>query len=300
MNKIDTVIILIQLFSISGESLRNRRTEKDASPSSQLLSQADPGKIRAHGVDLDKESDHEIFLSANFSLVEAHKGSDATLNCRVRRNSDFGTISWFKRELDGRVILLAVGDETYIADSRFAVFRPVLSMNWSLQIRGVHIDDAGEYLCQTSQHPPSSVMVRLAVTEAWADIVGSEEKVFRAGTSVQLVCVIRDVTQPPSFIFWYHNKRMINYDQGDGVQVEVSGVSNKSMKSVLTMTNIAITQAGTYTCSPSMARPDSVNVTVKHHEQALPEPVVNSEANTAITFPELLLFTILTLIIKVF
>ena len=37
-------------------------------------------------------------------------------------------ISWFKRELDGRVILLAVGDETYIADSRFAVFRPVLSM----------------------------------------------------------------------------------------------------------------------------------------------------------------------------
>ena len=92
--------------------------------------------------------------------------------------------------------------------------------NWSLQIRGVHIDDAGEYLCQTSQHPPSSVMVRLAVYEAWADIVGSEEKVFRsagqrvyfifqhvlslprAGTSVQLVCVIRDVTQPPSFIFW--------------------------------------------------------------------------------------------------
>ena len=26
--------------------------------------------------------------------------------------------------------------------------------------------------------------------------------ITRAGTSVQLVCVIRDVTQPPSFIFW--------------------------------------------------------------------------------------------------
>ena len=56
----------------------------------------------------------------------------------------------------------------------------LLFQNWSLQIRSVHIDDAGEYLCQTSQHPPSSVMVRLAVTEAWADIVGSEEKVFRS------------------------------------------------------------------------------------------------------------------------
>ena len=27
-------------------------------------------------------------------------------------------------------------------------------------------------------------------------------QVFRAGTSVQLVCLIRDVTQPPAFIFW--------------------------------------------------------------------------------------------------
>ena len=29
----------------------------------------------------------------------------------------------------------------------------------------------------------------------------------------------------------YHNSRMINYDLGDGVSVEVSGVSNKSMRS---------------------------------------------------------------------
>ena len=68
----------------------------------------------------------------------------------------------------------------------------------------------------------------------------------------------------------------------------------------LQLSNICHLQAGTYTCSPSMARQDSVNVTVKHHEQALPEPVVNSEANTPSTLPELLLFTILTLIIKVF
>ena len=48
---------------------------------------------------------------------------------------------------------------------------------------------------------------------------------------------------------------MINYDQGDGVQVEVSGVSNKSMKSVLTMTNIAITQV-----SPGLINPIQTNV----------------------------------------
>ena len=54
----------------------------------------------------------------------------------------------------------------------------------------MHIDDAGEYLCQTSQHPPSSVMVRLAVTEAWADIVGSEEKVFRSVLMSAVPCVL--------------------------------------------------------------------------------------------------------------
>ena len=52
----------------------------------------------------------------------------------------------------------------------------------------------------------------------------------------------------------YHNSRMINYDQGDGVSVEVTGVSNKSMKSILTLDNISMSAAGTYSCSPSMAR----------------------------------------------
>ena len=49
---------------------------------------------------------------------------------------------------------------------------------------------------------------------------------------------------------------MINYDQGNGVQVDVSGVSNKSMKSVLTMTNIAMTQVSlSLQTSPSVLFP---------------------------------------------
>ena len=76
--------------------------------------------------------------------------------------------------------MLTVGDSTYIEDSRVAVVRPVLSMviinfanlssmfvifieNWSLQIRGVTLSDGGEYLCQTSQHPPENILVHLTV-----------------------------------------------------------------------------------------------------------------------------------------
>ena len=74
---------------------------------------------------------------------------------------------------------------------------------------------------QTSQHPPASISTNLTVygewgtvdctvlhrpAEAWAEIVGSEEKVFRTGSDIQLVCRVRDITQPPAYVFWYATK----------------------------------------------------------------------------------------------
>ena len=75
---------------------------------------------------------------------------------------------------------------------------------------------------QTSQHPPASISTNLTVygewgtvhcstvlhrpAEAWAEIVGSEEKVFRTGSDIQLVCRVRDITQPPAYVFWYVSK----------------------------------------------------------------------------------------------
>ena len=61
-------------------------------PNVQFLASVDSDKIQAHGVGAASDSD-EIFLSSNFTLVETHRGSDTTLNCRVRRGSDFGTVN---------------------------------------------------------------------------------------------------------------------------------------------------------------------------------------------------------------
>ena len=49
--------------------------------------------IQAHGVggpELGEEG--HIFLSANNTVVETHKGTDTTLNCRIARDSDYGTV----------------------------------------------------------------------------------------------------------------------------------------------------------------------------------------------------------------
>ena len=48
-------------------------------------------------------------------------------------------------------------------------------------------------------------------------------------------------------------------------------------RSVLTVAHIAMSQAGTYTCSPSMARQDEVTITVKHRSDGtLSQPASES------------------------
>ena len=46
----------------------------------------------AHGVTLDIEKD-SLFLTPNLTVVEAHTGSSASLDCTVARGSDHGMVS---------------------------------------------------------------------------------------------------------------------------------------------------------------------------------------------------------------
>jgi len=235
-----------------------------------VLERSDRG-IQAKGGELKT---YGIFLSQNNSVVETHVGADVRLHCRITRDSDYGTISWFKNTTSLR--LLTVGDETYIDDSRLNIVRPVLSMNWSLQLLGIVQSDEGVYICQSTTYPPSSIYVKLVVYEAYAEISGGKEKVFKAGSRMQLTCTIKDITKQPSYIFWYHNSRMINYDSTDGVSVAVSSLHTRSLISQLTIQWIRTSQAGNYSCSPSLVRPDTVLVRVEARGEGQPEPVLNS------------------------
>ena len=73
---------------------------------------------------------------------------------------------------------------------------------------------------------------------------------------------------------------MINYDQAGGVSVAVSSLTDLSMKSVLTLTRISRSQAGTYRCELDSAKSPSVRITVKLSDHVLPEPVVNTAPAT--------------------
>ena len=49
--------------------------------------------VHAHGVGGGGGGEGEIFLSANNTVVETTKGTDISINCRIARDSDYGTVS---------------------------------------------------------------------------------------------------------------------------------------------------------------------------------------------------------------
>ena len=49
--------------------------------------------VVAAGVGSGTRADSGVFLGANNSLVETHVGGEASLHCRVARESDHGTVS---------------------------------------------------------------------------------------------------------------------------------------------------------------------------------------------------------------
>ncbi|XP_047738355.1 uncharacterized protein LOC108682345 [Hyalella azteca] len=152
--------------------------------------------------------------------------------------------------------LITVGRQTYSSDNRFSVnFNRHLSQ-WTLHLRYVQPRDAGEYICQLSTDPPMVYVARLSVTaEASSVIAGGRERYVHEGSSVRLECVLQNHTQPPDYVFWYHNGTMINYDLNRKVSVEAT-----TDGSVLTLLSVGRTDSGNYTCSPANAQFASITL----------------------------------------
>lgn len=51
-----------------------------------------------------------------------------------------------------------------------------------------------------------------AFTEAVSEITGGPDMYAQEGSDVTLMCRLRNYTEPPTYVFWYHGDQMINYD----------------------------------------------------------------------------------------
>lgn len=202
-----------------------------------------------------------VFLTKNASTVRAHIGSTALLPCEVKKDSQFGMITWSRLEDNMRPYsLLTIGDQNYVEDKRFLVARPLRGLTnlaWSLRIKHVTPEDAGRYECQATTHPPQSIVTRLKVVVAIAQILGTTEKIIKSGSTLQLHCILKRATEEPLYVFWYHNDRMINYDTDRGVIV-----TKDKTGSTMSLKNASSGDSGNYTCVPYNIRAASVLVHV--------------------------------------
>ncbi|CAO1342682.1 unnamed protein product [Diamesa tonsa] len=153
------------------------------------------------------------FATKNNTEIIAQIGGIATLPCVINYKTP-ATISWIKDHQ-----LLTVGLTTYSSDDRFIVEHTRHEGFWDLRIKPIQKEDQGVYKCQISTHPPQSIFIELKVVEAIAEISSSTDIHIDEGSTLKLECKIKQATENPSYVFWYHNNKMVNYDSLDGYSV---------------------------------------------------------------------------------
>lgn len=93
-----------------------------------------------------------------------------------------------------------------------------------------------------------------SLLDAKAEILGPFDKYIQMGSDLILQCNIRQSTELPVYLFWYHNNHMINYDVDPRKYVKTD---LKSRSSLLIIKNTESIHEGNYTCVPNNAQPTS-------------------------------------------
>lgn len=133
---------------------------------------------------------------------------------------------------------------------------------WNLLIKNVNHEDAGLYECQIQTEPMQQRFVRLNITEAYSVIPGGPDLHVKQGSSLRLECQLMAAAELPSYVFWYREARMINYDNEPGVRFEL-----RRNGSVLIVEKVKLSHGANYTCSPSNARPAHIMLHVIEEEE---------------------------------
>lgn len=108
-------------------------------------------------------------------------------------------------------------------------------------------------------------------------ILGDVEVHVQSGTSVTLRCLISNVLDVPSYVFWYHgDRRLLDRDDSDydgdiddGVSIRTQRVvGDGAAMSMLTIERPAPRHAGRYSCRPANLDAAEVSLHVIKGEQA--------------------------------
>ncbi|XP_045123924.1 zwei Ig domain protein zig-8-like isoform X2 [Portunus trituberculatus] len=197
--------------------------------------------------------------------VTALKDDIAYLHCIVHNRGN-KTVSWIRAS---DLHILTVAQYTYTADDRFEVIHSPDSNahSWTLKIKSVQPRDSGRYECQINTHPtdPITFPVDLSVFVPSAKILGLSERYVDRGSTINLTCIINFNPESPTEIFWYHNNKVINYDNRDS-RVSVITDRGTVTKTILLIHDAHDAATGTYSCVPSLSATASVRIHILNGE----------------------------------
>lgn len=71
------------------------------------------------------------------------------------------------------------------------------------------------------------------ISEAKAEIEGPTLKYLTPGSTLKLVCKVLQSTEASSYIFWYKDQRMINYDFDRGINVSSESGNSVSLSRIM-------------------------------------------------------------------
>ncbi|XP_032296380.1 neurotrimin isoform X2 [Drosophila virilis] len=223
--------------------------------------------------------------------VTVAQGRDATFTCVVNnlgghRVSGDGAsvpakVAWIKADAKA---ILAIHEHVITNNDRLSVTHNDYN-TWTLNIRGVKMEDAGKYMCQVNTDPMKMQTATLEVVIP-PDIINEEtsgDMMVPEGGSAKLVCRARG-----------HPKPKITWRREDGREIIARNGVHQKTKAILvegemlTLSKVTRSEMGAYMCIASNGVPPTVSKRMKlqvhfHPLVQVPNQLVGAPVLTDVT-----------------
>ncbi|EDW15878.1 uncharacterized protein LOC6574366 [Drosophila mojavensis] len=228
-------------------------------------------------------------LSLPSRNVTVQAGQHAYLPCQLHQYSN-KPLSWIRLR-DEHII--AVDHTTFINDARFAALLQAShanltsslmefvngssgssnSLGWTLLIKYVNLQDMGWYECQLATEPKMSAKVQLFVITPKTELIGDKQRFVKAGSRVELHCIVRGTLEAPKYIVWYREKQQVmseneasGNENGWYTQIDRnifgSTEHNRNTIGSLIIPIVRKSHSGNYTCEPENSEAVSIQLHV--------------------------------------
>jgi len=195
--------------------------------------------------------------------VTTAEGGKALLFCTIRNLGDNNTVSWIKKAR--HPVVLSSGTAVFTSDRRVRI--KTRSDTWILQIDPVLQKDDAFYECQVNTRNTMSLVFKLNVEPAHAQIHGEAAVYVKVGSTISLTCTINLYSVPPPDITWYHGSKVLNFDSPrGGISLETEKTRTGTTSKLL-VTRATEVDSGSYTCDPSRGQPKTADVHIITDEQ---------------------------------